>query len=240
MWHRNSEGILQRGTMISTNNCPCRFEIYEPDNLTQCPYILVVSRNPHSHSDPPRTKTPESIRQLFHSLLEPLQWRLADATPRRLLLDNTFIYGLRREIGWIDFDDPGLGDLHPSLVNYDHTARLIDNIRYEHYPKGTGIEGRTLCMFFLSTLTRFIGARYLLEAHLKLSPEEKYLRCVETFEDPKEGKFYIVVCMFRAMSRLLLKTKRPSIDTSFKRLHKWQEFEIEAWFPEYSRCKCGY
>ena len=43
--------------------------------------------------------------------------------------------------------------------------------------------------------------------------------------------------MFKGMSELLLATKRPSIDTSFKRLHKWQEFEIEAWFPKYSRCK---
>ncbi|KAF8584190.1 hypothetical protein K439DRAFT_1660868 [Ramaria rubella] len=39
--------------------------------------------------------------------------------------------------------------------------------------------------------------------------------------------------MFKAMSQLLLQTRRPSIDTSFKCLHNWQEFEIEAWFPEY-------
>jgi hypothetical protein len=43
--------------------------------------------------------------------------------------------------------------------------------------------------------------------------------------------------MFQAMSRLLSVTKRPSIDTSFKRLHEWQEFELEAWFPEYLRCE---
>ncbi|KAF8575834.1 hypothetical protein K439DRAFT_1623294 [Ramaria rubella] len=48
-----------------------------------------------------------------------------------------------------------------------------------------------------------------------------------------EGKIYLVICMFKAMSKLLLETKWPSIDTSFKWLHKWQEFEIEAWFPEY-------
>ncbi|KIJ48281.1 hypothetical protein M422DRAFT_248086 [Sphaerobolus stellatus SS14] len=37
------------------------------------------------------------------------------------------------------------------------------------------------------------------------------------------------------MSRLLLATKCLSIDTSFKRLHQCQEFEIEAWFDEYNR-----
>ncbi|GJJ09188.1 hypothetical protein Clacol_003410 [Clathrus columnatus] len=38
--------------------------------------------------------------------------------------------------------------------------------------------------------------------------------------------------MFPATSYLLLKTKCPSIDTSFKHLHGWQEFEMEAFFPE--------
>ncbi|KIJ26888.1 hypothetical protein M422DRAFT_271984 [Sphaerobolus stellatus SS14] len=37
------------------------------------------------------------------------------------------------------------------------------------------------------------------------------------------------------MSELLLETKRISIDTSFKRVHKWQKFEIEAWFSQYNR-----
>jgi hypothetical protein len=39
------------------------------------------------------------------------------------------------------------------------------------------------------------------------------------------------------MALRLLGAKRISIDTSFKRLHGWQEFEIEAWDSEHMRCK---
>lgn len=38
------------------------------------------------------------------------------------------------------------------------------------------------------------------------------------------------------MSHRLLLARRVSIDTSFKRLHGWQEFEIEAWDNNHLRC----
>jgi len=66
--------------------------------------------------------------------------------------------------------------------------------------------------------------------------EDCYVRCAEEHDIPGEGKIRLVICMYKAMSELLLDTKCPSIDTSFKRLHQWQEFEIEAWFPQYQRC----
>ena len=75
-----------------------------------------------------------------------------------------------------------------------------------------------------------------MEEHERLQTEP-YVRCVEEHEIPGEGTFRLVICMFKAMSTLLMNTRRPSIDTSFKRLHTWQEFEIEAWFPQYFRCK---
>ena len=76
----------------------------------------------------------------------------------------------------------------------------------------------------------------MIEENSKLPPEQVYVQCAETFEIKGEQPFSIIICMFKAMSELLLQTKRPSIDTSFKRIHGWQEFEIEAWFPAYSRC----
>lgn len=81
------------------------------------------------------------------------------------------------------------------------------------------------------------GARLLLNQHDKLPLHLCYVRCVEEHEIPGEGTFRVVVCMLKEMSDLLLATKWPSIDTSFKRVHGWQEFEVEAWFPEFSRCK---
>ncbi|KAF8589726.1 hypothetical protein K439DRAFT_1331859, partial [Ramaria rubella] len=79
------------------------------------------------------------------------------------------------------------------------------------------------------------GAYHILDEHTQLPPEKRYVRCVEEHSIMGEGNIYIVICMFKAMSELLLETKRPSINTSFKWLHKWQELEIEAWFPEYHR-----
>lgn len=150
MWHRFTDGKLRRGTLEIMNTCKCSLEIYQPNDLTQCPYILIVSRHPCTHVDPVRSKTPASVEALFFSLLRPLEWRLADATPCHILLDNTFIYGLRKVLNWKDFTDPGLGNLHASLANYDHTARLINKLRYEEYPKGTGLEGEFIrsCLLY--------------------------------------------------------------------------------------------
>lgn len=90
--------MLQRGKLVKANKakgCPTHFEIYEPDNLHECPYVLMVCRNPHSHPNPSRIRTPKSIRTKFTDLMCRLDWRLADATPRRLLLDNGFMSDLR-------------------------------------------------------------------------------------------------------------------------------------------------
>ncbi|KAF8525595.1 hypothetical protein BU17DRAFT_41669, partial [Hysterangium stoloniferum] len=219
IWHRNADGILARGILKVTSECPVRFEFYEPYDLQSCPYILLVSHHPHSHADPNPSRTPGTILQIWKNLLNQLNWKLADATPRRIILDSFFMSSLRQVLGWTGITDPALGDLHPSLANADHAARLIDNLRYLHYPHGTGFE----------------GAKHVYNEHKLLPQDEVYVWCIETHEIQGEGTFQLVVCMFRAMSILLSKTKRPSIDTSFKRLHNWQEFEVEAWFPEYSR-----
>src|SRR5882672_5064192 len=82
-----------------------------------------------------------------------------------------------------------------------------------------------------------LGACHLVMEHKASPPEEVYVRCAEEHDIPGEGNFKLVICMFKAMSNLLIATKCPSIDTSFKCLHKWQEFEIEAWFPEFMCCE---
>jgi len=79
--------------------------------------------------------------KIFFSLLIRLDWSLALATPRRIVLDAAFISGLRSVLGWEEVIDPTLSDLHPSLGNFDHTKRLINVLRSEKYPHGTGFEG---------------------------------------------------------------------------------------------------
>ncbi|GJJ11594.1 hypothetical protein Clacol_005829 [Clathrus columnatus] len=224
MWHQDAHGILQRGTMVSINDCKSHVEIYEPNNLNDCPYVLIVCRNPHTHLQPTCTKTPATIHKIFNLLLEPLEWQLADATSHHILLDNMFIYGLRKLLRWSDFHDPGLGNLHPSLVNYDHSQRLINELHNKRYPKGTGLE----------------GAKHLLEQSLVLPPEQQYLRCVKTYDDPKEGKFHIVICMFKAMTIVIAQQDTgqeiqfrhihgSGIDTITADGHRGQALEQDVW-----------
>ena len=101
--------------------CQTIYDIFVPNNLADCPQVVVVSRNPHSHPPPLPVKTPFSLVQLFQSLLLQLKWKLADATPRRIMLDSGFMQGFRQAIGWMDRHcDPSLQLLHPSFGNLDH------------------------------------------------------------------------------------------------------------------------
>jgi hypothetical protein len=70
-----------------------------------------------------------------------LDWKLADATPRKLMIDSGFMAGLRRALGWNKPFDPPLAALHPSLGNLDHVRRYIDELRGVLFPSGTGFEG---------------------------------------------------------------------------------------------------
>lgn len=71
---------------------------------------------------------------------------------------------------------------------------------------------------------------------MAMAHEEQYVRHVGTHRGNGENEFSLVVCMLPAMSRKLMHAKRLSIDTSFKRLHGWEEFEIETWDSDTKRC----
>ncbi|KAF8578686.1 hypothetical protein K439DRAFT_1621146 [Ramaria rubella] len=215
-WHRTDDGRLERGILEPQKVCQTRFEIYVPNDLPSCPQIIIVSRSPHSHIDPRPTKTPLTIIEIFNSFLRGLNWRLADATPRRLSLDSAFMAALRNRLLWTGLQDPLLSALHPSLGNMDHTARLIDLMRAEYFPNGSGLK----------------GAKELCQQHKLLPPSEQYVRAVETVTLPGLDPFTIIICMLPSMSGFLMTTKRPTIDTSFKRADGFEEFEIEAWFPD--------
>lgn len=144
-WHRTKDGLLQRGVLKNLPDpCPATFDIYTPDDLTTCPQVLIVCRNPHSHSPPLPIKTPESVMGIFHALLLGLGWKLADATPRKIILDSGFMDSLRRAIDWNQQLDPTLADLHPSLANLDRVRRCITALRDEFFPSGTGFKGIVL------------------------------------------------------------------------------------------------
>jgi hypothetical protein len=70
-----------------------------------------------------------------------MDWQLADATPRRIVLDSGFMKGLCISLGWVSDRSPCLSDIHPSLANLDHVRHLINVFHFEKYPLGTGFEG---------------------------------------------------------------------------------------------------
>lgn len=151
-WHRNSNGNLERGQLVSTP-CHVRFRIYTPDDLNACPHIgILCVGGPHAHAAPSPHKTPLAIRGVFEDLLRSLNWRLANATPRRVLRDEVFIAGLRRVLGLPEGHEPHLVDLHPSFANMEHVSWIISPIKDERYPHGTDFEGGQAVLFYANIL----------------------------------------------------------------------------------------
>ena len=93
-WHRASNGILTRSSLTHEESCTCRFEIHYPYNLELCRKILIVSRGRHFHPSPPPSKTPPYFTEILYSLLEKLDWRLADADikGKRQVCFHPFVY----------------------------------------------------------------------------------------------------------------------------------------------------
>lgn len=92
-----------------------------------------------------------------------------------------------------------------------------------------------MIFFYIGNDNYFLGA--LLLQREQESTAEPYVRCVEIHPLPGKKEFHLVICMSPPMAFRLLMASRISIDTSFKRLHGWEEFEIEAWDNDHMRCK---
>ncbi|KAJ7265241.1 hypothetical protein C8J57DRAFT_1069413, partial [Mycena rebaudengoi] len=214
-WHRSASGTLTRGQLQrERKNCAATFDVYTPYDLSDCPWVVIICRSPHSHPNPHPLKTPPPLMEVFRSLLLELDWKLADATPWKLMFDSGFMASFRQVLAWNRPFDPPLAALHSSRGNLDHVRRCIDELRDLLFPSGTGFE----------------GAQLLAEQHSKLPADEQYVRCAEThiLEDGKP--FQLIICMFQSMSSFLMRSKKLSLDTAFKRLSgKWQEVEMETW-----------
>lgn len=238
-WHRYPSGMLERGELRRNRKCNVTFEIYTPNVISDAQsQVLIVCRNAHTHPLPAPTKTPPIYKSILHKLLLDLKWKLADATPRRALLDTGFMASLRSQLGWPHDRNPVLSDLHPSLANDDHVKRIILDLRDTHFPSGTGFEGKVLNSADIATDTPHpstkVGVRRLSEQQNSL--EEPYVRYAEELTVDGET-FRIVVCMTPTMSKYLLRAKRLTMDTSFKRVHSCEEFEIETWQDDLKQCE---
>ncbi|EJD54157.1 hypothetical protein AURDEDRAFT_157410 [Auricularia subglabra TFB-10046 SS5] len=206
-------GSLGPGCMSQAQKCGAKFSVYVPVDLADNPHVIMLCTNPHSHAPPERSMTPPAFRDAFQKMLKEMEWRLADATPRRAQLDSGFMNALRHALSWTDTRNPTLSDLHPSLQNLDHVAYLIDRVRKPSFPFGTD----------------FDGARHLFETQQNGPPDEQYVRYVGETAIPGEKPAKIVICMSRAQSRRFLAARRPEIDSAYNRVHGWVEFEMEEW-----------
>ncbi|KAG9309526.1 hypothetical protein JVU11DRAFT_10503 [Chiua virens] len=191
-WHRDRNNKLQRGNLQCAESCPTKYDIYTPNDLQDCPCIVIVSTNPHNHPPPLPIKTPPQLVSCLEALLLRLDWKLADATPRRLALDSGFVCSLRHALAWsLPEWDPSSHDLHPSLGNLDHLRRIINNSWMTSFPQGTG----------------FHGALQQVGEHEKLPRDHRYLRLVERYQLPNGDDFLLVICMTARMSSLLVLAK---------------------------------
>lgn len=143
-WHRNSKGDLVR-VPLEISPCTARWRIYTPVKLAECPFIGILAvGGPHIHPPPCPAKTPEAYRRIFNWLLESMDWRLANATPRRVLRDEGVIASLRHLLSGAGINprkEPSLLLLHPSFTNFDHMAWMIDQVKNKYYPNGVDFEG---------------------------------------------------------------------------------------------------
>ncbi|KAJ6485262.1 hypothetical protein DFH09DRAFT_1106230 [Mycena vulgaris] len=146
-WHRDSGKLTRDVLQRFSGNCTAKFDIYTPDDLFDCPQIIVICRNPHSHQPPHPVKTPPPLLEVLRSLLLDLDWKLADVTPRKLMVDSGFMANFRRSLGWNKPCDPPVAALHPSLGNLDHVHNCLQ-LNTACFPKTNTVIGT--CAFTTS------------------------------------------------------------------------------------------
>ncbi|KAF8997410.1 hypothetical protein BDQ17DRAFT_1429090 [Cyathus striatus] len=227
-WHRDSSGKLRRGTLKKLQNkCLVKYSIYTPNDLFLCPQIVIISYGVHSHPPPLPVNTPPPIRALFSSMLQKLGWKLADATPRKIMMESAFISSLRKHINWPKDSvvDPPLSALHASLGNLDHVHRLIDTLRRDHYPGGTG----------------FSGVQHLVNEHMNLPDSKQYVCCAESHIIEKGKIFYLILCMLKAMAFSLMQaslssTTERNLDPIFDIINTGGP-KAEAWLKDKKKAK---
>ncbi|KAL4073507.1 hypothetical protein J3A83DRAFT_4399834 [Scleroderma citrinum] len=185
----------------------CGVILWHPILSKKIPVVVVICKSPHLHPAPAPLMTPPAIVAIFKELLLDMNWGLADATPHCIMLNS----------GFISQSSPTLSDLHLSFANLDHVCRLINTLQAEKYPNGTSFKG--VCNLMQN----------------EAEGGQRYVRCVETHILPKGSTFHLIICMSPTMSLQLLQAVQFSINTSFKHLHKWQEFKIESWDHQHMR-----
>ncbi|KAJ3740786.1 hypothetical protein DFH05DRAFT_1404766 [Lentinula detonsa] len=232
--HRDQQtGCLKR-MKFAEQSCTCKFHEYEPkpEYRHECPYILVVSKGPHTHLAPIPEKTPTSVKIELESLLQKLEVDLADITPRSFLRHPVVKSYLSSRFPMLQ--NPMLSNLHISLSNRSHLKVYIQRIKRTCFPWGTG----------------WNGLKHLkMQQDELLAPDDQYIRLIieipstslgppEEDDIPEDDGLLkqdeplrIVICMTSYASNKLVKAQYLQSDIAFKRVVGFYEFEIASVDP---------
>lgn len=139
---------------------------------------------------------------------------------------------------------PAVSATPPCTISIHHSATLITYgvslLSYDHPSFHMALDSLVrsiICILISVDHLLITGAKSLVNEHERLPLDHRYLRCAERHDLPGDDECSLVICMTARMSSLLVEAKRISIDTSFKRVRGWQEFEIEGWDNSHQRCK---
>ncbi|KAF8592311.1 hypothetical protein K439DRAFT_1610695 [Ramaria rubella] len=216
----NNYGPLLPCFTVANSSSMRAFCLYEPYDLTACPFVLIVVSGTHTHLPPLPLSTPIRVEATVLDLLHRMGHELADATPRRFMRHPAILSRLRE---LIPIPNPTLIDLHLSLANKDHIRIYIRKAKNDKYPAGTDWEGIV---------------RYKIDQDLDKVREERYLRVVKEIpnrDNEDEGPLRVILCMTKPMSRRLIAAKWIQSDIGFKRELGALEFELVGWDRERDR-----
>ncbi|CAG8444559.1 2547_t:CDS:2, partial [Scutellospora calospora] len=127
--HKTDTQVM-KGKLINKGQCPVKFYHILPNNLNECPFIVIISIGIHNHPPPPLTKTLYNIVENLQKIIE-----------NEYDLDLTARKFLTRPILKIYLQEKLLSSLHPSLNNQLRLNYLIEKNKRSKYPFGQDIIG---------------------------------------------------------------------------------------------------
>ena len=168
-------------------------DILIPRLWDRFPYMLLVSRNRHTHFPPLPTKVPYDVTQEVMAAIG--DHDLLQLTARKLMFSPRFGNILRQ------YGTSALRYIHGSLNVEDRIAALIYKKRLLTYPKGTSLAG--------------VYREYRFD---QLRPsDEQWIRDVYFF-DEAHTKFMIICCSYD-QAKLFRDVKHIQMDLAFKMVH---------------------
>ncbi|KAJ3849802.1 hypothetical protein EV368DRAFT_46593 [Lentinula lateritia] len=211
--HRDGEGSLKQ-PKLELMPCSCTFREFIPveEFRDACPYILIISKGPHSHPVPFPEKTPVSVKVELDQLLRKLDQDLADIAPRSFLR-------------------------HPVVQSYlstNHLKVYIESAKRSCFPAGTGWKG--LLYVKERQDSELPCEEHYIRTMLELSTSEQLTDEEDLIEDQgtsSKDPLRIVICMSKTSGRRFLEAQYLQSDIAFKRIIGFYEFEV-AYLDEFT------